>query len=325
MAALGGAAIAWPVPADAQQPHKVPKVGILSGGPPPEADAPLWTAFYAGMQALGYIEHRNMHYERRFAEGRLERLPALASELAAANVAVIVVFGPAVRAAKAAVSTTPIVMVAGSSDPVGEGLVASLAKPGGNVTGLTYAVSSERFAKQLELLNEADRRIARVAVLWDLDIELFQRAWAPAMQRAALQLGLQIGEPLLVRQSDDFARVFGTMRQEGADAVLIATGGLAMANRAHVGELAAQYRLPTMAAFREFPRAGCLMSYGPVFTEIYRRAARFVDRILRGGDPATMPVEQPTTFEFVINLQTAKAIGLEIPTALLARADEVIE
>jgi putative ABC transport system substrate-binding protein len=325
LAAIAGAAIASPLSADAQQRGRTYRVGILAAGPPIAPDNPLWAAFDRAMRKLGYAEQRNLHYERRFAQGKLETLPALASDLVAADVDVVVVFGPAIRAAKAAISKTPVVMVAGSSDPVGEGLVASLARPGGNVTGLTYAVSSERVAKQLELLKEADRRISRVAILWDLDDELFRRAWAPALEQAASRLGLHVHGPVQVRHGEGFEPAFARISRDGIDAVLIATGGIAFANRAQIGRLAAQYRLPTMAAFRDFPRAGGLMSYGPVFTDIYRRAAILVDRILKGGDPAEMPVEQPTIFEFVINLEAAKAIGIEIPSALLARADEVIE
>lgn len=325
LAAIASAALARPISAGAQQPGRTYRVGILAAGPPTDADNPLWAAFDHGMRALGYAEHRNLRYERRFAEGKLENLPGPASDLVAADVDVVVVFGPAIRAAKVAIPKTPIVMVAGSSDPVGEGLVASLARPGGNVTGLTYAVSSDRFAKQLELLKEADRRIARVAILWDLDDELFRRAWAPALEHAASRLGLHIHGPVQVRHGEGFEPAFARISRDGTDAVLVATGGVAFASRARIGGLAARYRLPTMAAFRDFPRAGGLMSYGPVFTDIYRRAAILVDRILKGGDPAEMPVEQPTVFEFVINLGAAKAIGIEIPSALLARADEVIE
>jgi putative ABC transport system substrate-binding protein len=239
---------------------------------------------------------------------------------------VIVVTGPdPIPAAKAATSKIPIVMIAGSSDPVGDGLIASFARPGGNITGLTYAASSERFGKQLELLREAVGQVSRVGVLWDLDIEYFRRAWAPALQHAGDQLGLQVEGPFVVRDNHDFESAFAAMSQQHMEAILVATGGTAYLGRARLAELAIRDRLPTIAAFREFPQAGHLMSYGPDFLDVYHRAAAYVHKILKGDKPGELPVEQPTKYLLVLNLKTAKALGVTIPPSLLARADEVIE
>jgi putative ABC transport system substrate-binding protein len=323
--ALLSAMLALPLDARAQA-AKLPRVGILTGGPPPVGANPMWDAFVAGLVELGYVENRDYVFERRFAAGGFERLPALAADLVGASVNVIVVLGPdAVHAAKHATQTIPIVMVAGSSDPIGEELVASLARPGGNITGLTYAVSSERFAKQLQILKEADNRVERVAVLWDLNVDLYRRAWAPALAQAAGQLGLEIQGPVLVRAKQDFVPAFAMIAQQRADAILLATGGLSFSHRAMVADLAVQYRLPVIAAFRDFPKAGILMSYGPIITDIYRRAAIYVDKILKGIAPAVLPIEQPSKFELVVNLRTAKALGLDLPISLLTSADEVIE
>ena len=320
---VGGTAVAWPLIARAAA-EKVYRIGVLFLAF--RGTAPTWTALVQGLQELGYVEGRNLIFESRSGEGKFEDLPALAAELVSMNVDVIVVFGPGpIAAAKAATSKIPIVMIAGSSDPVGEGLIASFARPGGNITGLTYAASSERFGKQLELLKEAVGQVSRVGVLWDLDIEQFRRAWAPALQQAGGQLGLQIEGPFLVRGDPDFEPAFAAMIQHSVEAVLVAAGGSAYASRARVAELAMHNRLPIMAAFREFPQTGSLMSYGPDFFEVYHRAATYVHKILKGDKPGELPVEQPTKYQLVINLKTAKALGLTVPPSLLARADEVIE
>ena len=320
---FGGTAVAWPLIARAAA-EKVYRIGVLFLAF--RGTAPTWTALVQGLQELGYVEGRNLIFESRSGEGKFEDLPALAAELVSMNVDVIVVFGPGpIAAAKAATSKIPIVMIAGSSDPVGEGLIASFARPGGNITGLTYAASSERFGKQLELLKEAVGQVSRVGVLWDLDIEQFRRAWAPALQQAGGQLGLQIEGPFLVQGDPDFEPAFAAMIQHSVEAVLVAAGGSAYASRARVGELAMQNRLPIMAAFREFSQTGSLMSYGPDFFEVYHRAATYVHKILKGDKPGELPVEQPTKYQLVINLKTAKALGLTVPPTLLGRADEVIE
>jgi putative tryptophan/tyrosine transport system substrate-binding protein len=320
---VGGAA--WPLMVRAQQTGGLHRIGVLGAGYN-TAGAPTWIAFEEALRQLGYIEGSNIIFERRFGEGQHDRLPALAAELASMNVDVIVVLGPTpVPAAKTATSTIPIVMIAGSSDPIGEGLIASFARPGGNITGLTYAASAERFGKQLALLKETIGRVTRVGVLWDVDIEHFRRAWAPALQQAADQLAVQIEGPFLVGDERDFEPAFAAMFQQRVEAALVSAAGVAFERRARVSELALQNRLPIMAAFRQFPQAGSLMSYGPDFIDVYRRAATYVHKILKGERPAELPVEQPTKYELVINLKTAKLLGLTIPNSLLASADEVIE
>jgi putative ABC transport system substrate-binding protein len=302
------------------------RIGVLAAGPRPTAEIPTWAAFLSGLRDLGYAEGRNLVLENRFAEGRLERLPELAAGLVAARVDVIVVAGPApMPAAKAATATVPIVMIAGSGDPVGEGLVASLARPGGNITGLTFAASSERYAKQLELLNEAAGRIARVAFLWDGDEAYYQKNLAPALDQAAHQLGIRIIGPVLVHSPGGLEAAFAAMVAQQAQAILAATTGVILSQRVRAAALAIQHRLPMMVAFRELVAAGSLMSYGPNFAEVYRRAAVFIDKILKGARPADIPVEQPPKYDMIVNLATARALGLAIPPAILARADEVIE
>src|SRR6266567_4432369 len=272
---LGGAAATWSLPAHTQQAGKMYRVGVLNPGP--SVTTPQSEALEQALREVGFVEGRNLMFERRFAEGNLERLPAMAAELVGINVDVIVVMGPApMQAAKAATTKIPIVMDAGSIDPVGEGLIASFARPGGNITGLTYSDSPERFAKELDVLKEAVGPISRIAILWDLDAEYYRRSWSPVMERAAGQLGLR-------------------------------------------------HRLPIVAGFKEFPQAGSLISYGPNRVAISRRAAAFVGKSLKGSTPGELPVENPTTYDLVINLKTAKALGLTIPPALLIRADEVIE
>jgi putative tryptophan/tyrosine transport system substrate-binding protein len=323
---IAGLAVAWPLVAQVQQAGKSYRIGVLAPGPRPSADDPPWVAFKQGFSELGYVEGQNLILERRFAEGDLERLPALVSELAATKVDAIVVLGPTpMRAAKAGARDIPIVMVAGSSDPIGEGYIASFARPGGNITGLTYAVSAERFGKQLELLREAAGPLLRIGVLWDLDLELFHRSWSPALNEAGRQFGLQVEGPFLVRDADSLDRAVAAMVERQIEAVLVATGGIIFQNRGRLAALAGQRRLPVMAAFRDFPATGSLMSYGPNLAAIYRRAAAFVDKIVKGAPPGEIPVEQPTKYDLVINLKTAAALGLTIPPPLLSRADEVIE
>ncbi len=293
---LMGAATAWPPALRAQQRSKIHRVGVLGGGVSLTPDVPAWAAFRQGLNDLGYTEGRNLVLEGRFAEGHLDRLPALAADLIAMNVDVVVVLGPApMAAAKAMTGGIPIVMVAGSSDPIGEGLITSYARPGGSITGLTYAVSSKRFVKQLEMLKEAVGPLSRVAVLWDADPDLFRRSWAPALEGAARELDLQIEAPVLMHKADDFETAFAAMAERKIEAVVVTATSIVYHHRKRVGELALQYRLPAMAAFREFPAAGLLMSYGPNLPSIYRRAAAFVDKILKGTPPADIPVEQPTS------------------------------
>ena len=216
-------------------------------------------------------------------------------------------------------------MAAGSIDPVGEGLIANFARPGGNITGLTYSDSTERFAKELDVVREAVGPISRIAILWDLDAEYYRRSWSPAIERAAGQLGLRILGPFQVRNAADLERAFEAMSEQQAEAVLVSAGSVAFPSRTRIAGLGVRHRLPIVAAFKEFPQAGSLISYGPNIVAIHRRAAAFVGKILKGSNPSELPVENPITYELVINLKTAKALGLTIPPALLIRADEVIE
>jgi putative ABC transport system substrate-binding protein len=298
----------------------------LSAGARPSTSLPSLEAFENGLRELGYVERQNLVIEWRFAGGAFARLPDLAADLVRSGVDVIVVAGPGpIQAARGASTTVPIVMLAGSSDPVAEGLVASLARPGGNITGLTYAVSPDRFGKQLELLNEAAGRLSRVVVLWDLDMDLYRRQWATPLGDAARRLGLQLQGPVQVRGPDQLDAAFAEMIAQKAEAVLVVMGGPAYQHRGRVAELAIRNRLPTVAAFREFPQAGGFMSYGPDLPEVYRRGAAYVDKILRGAKSGDLPVEQPTKYELVVNLNTARALGLTVPPSILARADHLIQ
>jgi putative ABC transport system substrate-binding protein len=316
----------------AQRAARVHRIGVLVPGNAPSGAGPtvgspdLMGGFLEGMRELGYTEGENIVFEWRFANGRLDRLPALAAELVRAPVAVILVAGPSpLRAAMDATKRTPIVMMAASSDPVAEGVAASLARPGGNVTGLTYAVTPERFGKQLELLRAAAPRVARIAVWWDSDLESFHRSWAVPLHEAARQLDVQVLAPVQVLQAGGVDPAFATLRQQGADALLVAIAGAANSYRARLATGAIENRLATMSAQRAFTREGGLISYGPDFRAIYRRAATYVDKILKGANAAELAIELPTYYELAINLKTAAALGLAIPQSLLLRADEVVQ
>jgi len=315
---LGAAGAAAP-----QQRSSKYGIGVLTAG---GKQNPGVDAFVEGLRALGYIEGQNLIIERRYASGHLERLPDLAAELVRMPVDVIVVAGPTpVRAAVSATTRIPIVMIVGSLDPVGEGLVKSLARPGGNLTGSTYAVSPERFGKQLELLKEAAPGISRIAIWWDIQMTIFHQSWAVPLETAARKLALQIQPPVQVLARDGVEGAFATMKQQRADAVLVVSGGPTFEYYKAVADTAVRNRLPTVAALKAFTAAGGLLSYGPDLPAIYRRAASYVDRILKGTPPGELPIELPTKYELAINLNTAKALGLTIPQSLLVRADEVIE
>lgn len=308
--------------ANAQQSGRIYRIGVLAPGGSPSS----YDTFVAGMRALGYVEGRNLSLEVRSAGGQLERLPQLVDELIRLPVDVIAVAGPGpLRAAMSATTRIPIVMIASSSDPVGEGVAQSLARPGGNVTGLTYAVSPERFGKQLELLKEAVPGVARIAIWWDMEMAIFSRSWAVPLETAARKLGLQIQPPVQVLAADRVEGAFTAMKQQRADALLIAIGGPTNDYRALVATAALRARLPTVSAFRSFTEAGGLLSYGPDFPAIYRRPASYVDRILKGTPPSELPVELPIKYELALNLKTAKALKLTIPHSLLLRADEVFQ
>jgi putative ABC transport system substrate-binding protein len=316
---------AAPLMVTAQQPGKSPRVGILNPGPAPDSPgtdpARLIPAFRDGLRDHGWVKGRTVFLELRNAAWHLDRLPALAVELVHTGVDVLVVMGPApLAAARAAAGVVPIVMVASSYDPVADGLVASLARPGGDITGFTFAVSHELIAKQLQLLQEAAPRVKRVDWLWDGPPEHYQAYWAHVVEGAGRQVGIHIA-PSFVRTPIELESAI----RGAADAVFIAMAGVGYARRVDVAKIAQQTRRPTLATFRELTEVGGLLSYGPNLQALYRRAAAYVDRILKGAKAADLPVEQPTTFELVINLKTAKALGLTIPPSVLARADEVIQ
>ena len=311
-----------PHDAAAQSVGKVPRIGYLSSNSPAGA-AHLIEALRQGLRELGWVEGRNIVIEYRFAEGRIDRLPELAAELVRLNVDLILAV-PTVStvAARKATGSIPIVMVS-VGDPVGLGLVASLAHPGGNVTGLAFSVGLETIVKGLELLKQAVPTARRMAVLSNPG----NPGQALAVQNltvAAQSLGLQL-QLLEARGPEEFDGAFAAMANGRVGAVLVAADSLFILHRARLAELTAKYRLPSMHGVRENMEAGGLMSYGPSLSDQARRAAAFVDKILKGTKPADLPVEQPTRFELVINMKTAKALGLTIPRSILIRADEVLE
>jgi len=313
---------AAPLAAEAQQAGKVPRIGWL-GGPTRESAEPFVQAFQRGLKDLGWVEGQNIVIEWRFAGGRAERLPDLAAELVRLQPDVIVAPStPTALAAKNATKTIPIVTVAGS-DPVGLGLVASLARPGGNITGLTSYVTREIAGKQLEVLKATVPKVSRVAVLWN-PATPGQALWLRDTEVASLALGVQL-LPLEARSLNDFDSAFAAMTTKRAGALLVLGDVMFVTHRIRLADLAAKSRLPTMSTHREYVEAGGLMSYGPINSELFRRAATYVDKILKGAKPADLPVEQPTKFELVINLKTAKALGLTIPSSVRVRADQVIE
>jgi len=308
--------------AEAQQPTKILRIGFLAAATPATA-AHLLEAFKQGLHEHGYVEGKNTVLELRFGEGKAEQFPILAAELVRLKVDVIVALtNPVIDAVRQATQTIPIVMPA-ASDPVGAGFVASLARPSGNITGLT-GYSPELNGKRLELLKEAFPKLSRVALLLSpnfpgstLDLK--------ETESAARALGLRM-QPLEVRDDSDIDRSFKAMIKERADALTMFPGHpVLFVNRKKIVELAANHRLPTMYSLIEFVEAGGLMFYGPDLLVGYRRAADYVDKILKGAKPAELPVEQPTKFDLVINLKTAKQIALTIPPNVLARADRVIK
>ena len=318
---IGGAAAASPLAAFAQSPAKVYRVGLLSAGAPPGDNSPLGVPLVRGLAQHGYVVDKNLTFERRGAEGHLDRLPQLVAELAASKVEVIVVSGyPATHAAKEG-TTLPVVAV-NAGDPVGTGLVASLAHPGGHLTGISD-VSAEVTPKRLELLKQIAPKLRRVAILWNAD-DLGMTLRYRASEAGAKALGVGI-QPLGVREPDDFNQAFEAMTRDMPDAILMVTDSLTVLNRKRVFEFAAAHRLPAIYEFDFLVRDGGLMSYGPDNNESLARVADLVARILKGAKPADLPFEQPTLFRFVLNLKTAKALGLDVPPLLLARADEVIE
>jgi ABC-type uncharacterized transport system substrate-binding protein len=316
---LGGAAAAWPLAARAQQPGKLPTIGFLAANPSIESQRVA--AFVQRLRELGWIDGRNLAIEYRWAEGRNERYAENAAEFVRLKVDVIVtVATPATLAAKQATTLIPIVFAA-ASDPVGTGLVASLARPGANVTGLANQVS-DTGGKKLELLREVVPVLRRLAIMANVGNPASVLDMGEA-QATARTLGLEVTISE-IRRAEDISPAFDALRGR-ADALYVCVDPLVNTHRIRVNTLALAARLPTMHGLREYVEAGGLMSYGPNLPDLLRRAADYVDKILRGAKPGDIPVEQPTKFDLIINLTTAKALGLEIPPTLLARADEVIE
>jgi putative ABC transport system substrate-binding protein len=310
--------------AEAQQPKKVTRIGYLSSTNPARESARS-EAIRLALRELGYIEGQNIALEYRYSEGKRDRYPELTAELVRLKVDIIVAAGgePMVRAAKNATKTIPIVMMGLSADPVELGLVESLARPGGNVTGLT-TLSRELGGKRLELLKEAVPKLARVAVLYYPANPAGVLEVKEVLPVAARALGLTI-QPWEVRAADDFDRVFAALNKERSDGFYVPAGGSVLrANQKRTVGFALKSRLPSMYGNREAVDAGGLMYYGADLADSYRRAATYVDKILKGAKPADLPVQQPTKFELVINLKTAKQIGLTIPQSMLYRADKVI-
>jgi len=313
--------LALGVIAEAQQPKKVSRIGFL-GGASASFYAARTNAFRQGLKELGYTEGKNIDIEYRYAEGKFDRLPDLAAELVGLKVDVIVAAPtPSVLAAKKASATTPIVF-ASVVDPVASGLVAGLARPGGNITGLTV-LGPELSGKRLELLKEVLPNVTRVAALWNSANPAQELVWKE-MQAAAQELRLQL-QSLEVRSANDFDIAFKAALRERAQALIPSGEPLINTQLKRIVEFAAKNRLPAMYAGPEAVDAGGLMSYAPNYTDHYRRAAVYVDKILKGAKPADLPVEQPTKFEFIINLKAAKQIGLTIPASVLLRADKVIK
>ena len=319
---VGGAALSTPLAARAQQTGKVYRLGLLAAGTQ-ESRKPLYDAFMRGMRELGYVEGQNLVIEGRHADGDFGRLPALVNELLAWRPdALMVSQTPAALAAKAATSSVPMVIVS-VADPLGVGLIASLARPGGNITGITN-IGAELAGKRIEILKEIIPGASKIAILINPD-----DANAPLQMTSAKQvadsLGIQLDPVLHIRTAGDLKGAFAAAVRAQAPAALRMVDPTNSSLRAQTVTLAAEYRLPTIYAFREDVLAGGLISYGPSLPDQYRQLAGFVHKIFNGARPADLPVEQPTKFEFAINLKTAKALGLAIPPALLARADEVIE
>ncbi len=313
--------LAAPPATEGQQQARVPRIGFLSTFSP--SDNLLWRqAFRQGLRDLGYTEGHDIAIEYRYAEGRPERLPDLAAELVRLRVDIIVAeTTPASLAAKQATATIPIVMTI-VADPMVTGLVPSLARPGGNITGMSLQFP-EFVAKRLQLLQEVVPKVSRVAVLWNSSSPITLPQFTEA-EAAARALGVRL-ESLEVRAPDDFERAFQVATRRRAGALLVLNDFLIDQHLSRIAGLAAKSRLPSMYGARAFAEAGGLMTYGPNFLDISCRTAIFVDKILKGAKPADLPVEQPTRFELVLNMKTAKALGLKIPQSILIRADQVIQ
>jgi putative tryptophan/tyrosine transport system substrate-binding protein len=317
---LGGAAASWPLAARAQQAGKVARIGSLRHGPA-AANADRIEAMRAGLRQLGYVEGNNVAIEFRWAE-TVDQLSALAAELVRMNVDVILAMSSTeVEPARQATQTIPIVFAV-HADPVGLGHVASLARPGGNITGLTI-ILTDLVAKQLEILKEAVPQATRIGVLFSPTAPSHRPA-LQAVETAGARLGVQL-VMVPVRTGEDFEGAFSTMSREQVGSFLVVSAPLTISHRARLAELALEHRLPGMVGSKENVEAGGLMNYGADFNDMFRRVATYIDKILKGAKPADLPVEQASKYELVINLKTAKAIGLTVSEAFLLRADKVIE
>jgi putative ABC transport system substrate-binding protein len=320
---FGGAAATWSLAARAQQPAgRVYRVGYLAISFR-EATLHLIKAFEEGLRSLGYRVGENVVIEYRFADGEMERLPALAADLVRLGVDVIVTgANPNTVAAMKATTTIPIVMT-NSIDPVGNGLVASLARPGGNITGFAQDAGGDLNGKRLELLKETLPNLSHVGILWNPGVAS-NRSLLTSMRDSAQGMGLML-VPVEARGQDAFEQVFTTMMKGRMEAFVILGDAVLFNYRGQIAEMAIKNRLPAVAGFKEFAEAGLLLTYGANVRDLFRRSAIFVDKILKGAKPTDLPVEQPTKFELVVNLKTAKALGVVVPPSLLLRADEVIE
>jgi putative ABC transport system substrate-binding protein len=317
---LGSVAI-WPRALLAQSPKKLPRVGFL-GNATPALEAELVEAFRQGLRDFGFKEGEDIQIEYRWAEGRYELFPSLIAELIAAKVDVIVTAGtPASLAVQQATKTIPVVMIA-IGDPIGTGLVASLGRPGGNLTGLT-SIAPELEGKRLELLREVMPTASHVAVLWN-PVNPFQLTSIKQLTEAAREMRFKVLS-LGARSLKEIEAAFATILEERPHALFVLADRVFLHNRARIMEFATRERLPGVHAYRELVHAGGLMSYGPSYEDMHRRAGEYVNVILRGADPANLPVQRPMKFNLVVNLKAAKALGLTIPESILFRADEVIE
>jgi putative tryptophan/tyrosine transport system substrate-binding protein len=317
---LGGAGVAWPITGRAQQPSKIARIGFLRYASPHEKQ---FNAFRDGLRALGYVEGQNIVIEQRYANGVLDRLGALAAELVRLNLDVIVVDGdPTSRAAKAATSAVPVVFTL-TTDPVGGGLAASMARPGANLTGLTLSVGYQLAGKRVELLKDIKPNLSRLAVLAQLQIPI-ENSYLREIERVGRALGLSV-QAFDARSLDELPGAFAAMVEWQANGVITLNDAFFFSQRERVVTLTINNKLAAVHPEREFVDAGGLVSYGPNLGDLFRRAASYVDKILKGTKPAEIPIEQPTRFELVVNLRAAKALGLTIPESFLVRADEVIE
>jgi ABC-type uncharacterized transport system substrate-binding protein len=322
LAGTGAVLLAGPLAAEGQPQGKLVRIGLLDFGTPNPSSEARWKALRERLRELGYVEGQNVAFEPRWGNGQADRLPALATELVNFKVEVLVTAtGDAALAAKRATSTIPIVF-ATAPDPVRLGLVASLARPGGNVTGVT-SLSSDLAGKRLELLKQLVPRAARIAVLNDPENRSSEFILKGA-ESVAKSLGVVV-QTVDVRGQKEFEAAFSAMKRGHADAVILGVNTPFLVHRRRIAELAVAHRFPMMAPTKEYAEAGALVSYGTDYPDQFRRVAVYVDKILKGAKPGDLPVEQPTKFELVINLKTAKALGLTIPPSLLQRADEVIQ